>query len=40
MGTNQSTVYPIGTAWDGYSLTQRVNEGHTLGNWEFFFSRK
>jgi hypothetical protein len=30
----------IGTAWDGYSLIQRVNEGHTLGNWEFFFSRK
>jgi hypothetical protein len=30
----------IGTAWDGYSLTQRLNEGQTLGNWEFFFSRK
>jgi hypothetical protein len=30
----------IATAWDGFSLAQRVNEGHTLGNWEFFFSHK
>ncbi len=30
----------IGTAWDGYSLTQRLNEGQPLGNWEFFFSKK
>ena len=29
-----------GTAWDGYRLTQRINEGHTLEKWEFTFSRK
>ena len=23
------------TAWDGYRLAQRVNEGHTLSDWEF-----
>jgi len=33
-------VIAIAAAWDGYSLTQRVNEGKTLGNWEFFFSQK
>jgi TM2 domain-containing membrane protein YozV len=27
-------------AWDGFSLTQRVNEGRTLGNWDFFFTKK
>lgn len=30
----------IAAAWDGYRLTQRINEGHTLGKWEFTFSRK
>jgi hypothetical protein len=30
----------IASAWDGYALTQRFNEGQTLGKWEFFFSRK
>ncbi len=30
----------LSTAWDGYRLAQRVNEGHTLGNWEFFLGRK
>jgi len=27
-------------AWDGYSLTQHINNGRTLGDWEFFFSKK
>jgi hypothetical protein len=30
----------IGTAWDGYRLTQRVNAGQTLGKWEFSIFRK
>jgi len=30
----------IGTAWDGYRLTQRINEGHKPGKWEFFNGRK
>jgi hypothetical protein len=29
-----------GAAWDGYRLTQRVNEGKTLGKWEFSVSGK
>jgi hypothetical protein len=29
-----------GTAWDGYRLTQRLNEGHTLEKWEFSLYRK
>ena len=28
-------IIALFTAWDGYRLAQRVNEGHTLGNWEF-----
>ena len=30
----------LGTAWDGYNLAQRVNDGQTLGDWEFFSSTK
>jgi hypothetical protein len=33
-------IIAIAAAWDGYMLTQRVNEGHALGKWEFFVSRK
>jgi len=29
-----------GTAFDGYRLTQRLNEGYRLEKWEFTFSRK
>ncbi len=28
------------TAWDGYVLAQRINEGHSPGNWEFLAGRK
>ena len=27
-------------AWDGYRLTQKVNEGRTLEKWEFSLNRK
>jgi hypothetical protein len=30
----------IGTAFDGYKLTQKLNEGHELEKWEFTISRK
>jgi hypothetical protein len=30
----------IAAAWDGYRMTQRLNEGHELGKWEFTTARK
>jgi hypothetical protein len=33
-------IITIGTAFDGYRLTQRLNEGHKLGKWEFTIGRK
>jgi hypothetical protein len=33
-------IIAAGTAWDGYRLTQRVNEGQTLDKWEFSVARK
>ncbi len=33
-------IIAIAAAWDGYRLTQRLNEGHALEKWEFTTSRK
>ncbi len=30
----------VAAAWDGYRLTQRLNEGHALDKWEFTAARK